>query len=66
MPSCRAQAYREPDGQYSWMYFKNDQFVEVGGQNQTLAAAFNAMRDKIALEANVGNTQTVSLEVLIP
>lgn len=66
MPNFRAEAFREPDGQYSWVYFKDGQFQIVGGQNQTLSAAVNAMRDKIALEPNVANAQTVTLAADIP
>lgn len=66
MPRCEATAYREPDGQYSWVYFKDNQFQEIGGANLTLANVVNAMRDKIATEANVGQAKVVTLAAEIP
>lgn len=66
MPSFKAQAFREPDGQYSWIYFKDNSFQVVGGANLTLNAAVNAMRDKIAAEPNVANATEVTLSAEIP
>lgn len=66
MPYFEAIGYREPDGQYTWVYLKDGNFQVVGGQNQTLDAAVTAAKNKIATEANVANTSEFRLAANIP
>lgn len=66
MPTCEVRIIREPDGQYSWLYYKDNKYQEFGGANLTLAAAFNAGRDKIAAEANVGQSKEITLIADVP
>ena len=66
MPLCEVRIVKEPDNQYTWLYYKGERFQEVGGSNLTLAAAFNAGRDKIASEPNVGNAREVFIQADIP
>ena len=66
MPVCEVRIVKEPDNQYTWMYYKDGRFQEVGGTNLTLSAAFNAGRDKIALEPNIANAKEVFIQADIP
>ena len=66
MPVCEVRIIKEPDNQYTWLYYKDDRFQEVGGTNMTLAAAFNAGRDKIALEPNVAQSKEIHVVANIP
>ena len=66
MPRCEGRFFREPDGQYTWLYFKDNKFVDVGGANLTLSVAFNGIRDRIAAEPNVELSESGVVIVDVP
>lgn len=66
MPFCEGRFIRQPNGQYTWLYYKDNLFQEIGGTNLTLTGVFNGIRDKIALEAGVGNSKEGSVAIQTP